>query len=462
MIENEVNIGNKFIMRVNFNLSRKGTNTKSQIWLTTTINKQRARVYTGLLIEECYWQKVTRNQRGGRAYEDGNFSNLQKVENKRINVELKKILGYCKEYASAVADADLQHDAIPFTRDSFVRFISDRIRGKSAIINKDAEEYIKNYILRKSEMVNKNTRRQICKGTLYNHKNALKRLQGFCRDKHKKICWDLFNQRFEEMFISWMNKKGYAANTIASQFSIMKVWLSDEEDEGILVNKYFHKYPTKTLDVDNIFLTEEEIEKLYNIDFSKVSEKYNIDAKSSIEQTRDLFIVACWTGLRYGDWRDLSKSQITGDRIKICTHKTRKEVIIPIHPMVKAILEKYQWKLPKGVDKTVTNKQIRKCGEIAHINDPVVISKIRGGKEVIVKQPKYMFITNHTARRSFCTNMCYRGLPIRVIMAISGHTTEANFLKYVKIDKETYANIVSKSFEKERIVYRDCEIGLIG
>ena len=79
MIENEVNIGNKFIMRVNFNLSRKGRNVKSQIWLTTTINKQRARVYTGLLIEERYWQKVTRNQRGGRAYEDGDFPQLQKV-----------------------------------------------------------------------------------------------------------------------------------------------------------------------------------------------------------------------------------------------------------------------------------------------------------------------------------------------------------------------------------------------
>lgn len=451
MIENEVNIGNKFIMRVNFNLSRKGSNVKSQIWLTTTIKKQRARVYTGLLIEECYWQKVTRNQRGGRAYEDGDFSNVQKEENIRINKELKKILGYCKEYASAVSDADLSHDAIPFTRDSFVRFISDRIRGKNALINKNAEEYIKDYVSRKSEMVNEHTRRLICKGTLYNHKNALRRLQEFCKDKHKKICWDLFNQRFEEMFISWMNRKGYAANTIASQFSIMKVWLSEAEKEGIVVNKYYHKYPTMTLEVDNIFLTEEEIERLYNIDFSKVSEKYNIDIKSNIEQTRDLFIIACWTGLRYGDWRDLSKSQITGDRIKVYTHKTGKEVVIPIHPMVKAILEKYQWKLPKGVDKTVTNKQIRKCGEIAQINDPVVISKIRGGKEILVKRPKYMFITNHTARRSFCTNMCSRGLPIKVIMAISGHTTEANFLKYVKIDKETNADIVSKSFEKEGI-----------
>lgn len=49
MIENEINVGNKFKMRVNFNLIKKaGEDEKRQIWLTTTINKERARVYTGL------------------------------------------------------------------------------------------------------------------------------------------------------------------------------------------------------------------------------------------------------------------------------------------------------------------------------------------------------------------------------------------------------------------------------
>lgn len=56
MIENEINIGNKFKMRVNFNLIKKGgEDEKRQIWLTTTINKERARVYTGLRIEQCFW-----------------------------------------------------------------------------------------------------------------------------------------------------------------------------------------------------------------------------------------------------------------------------------------------------------------------------------------------------------------------------------------------------------------------
>ena len=44
MITNEINVGNAFKMRVNFNLIKKaGENDKRQIWLTTTINKVRAR-----------------------------------------------------------------------------------------------------------------------------------------------------------------------------------------------------------------------------------------------------------------------------------------------------------------------------------------------------------------------------------------------------------------------------------
>ena len=269
MIENEINVGNKFTMRVNFNLIKKGgENEKRQIWLTTTINKERARVYTGLRIEQCFWMQKSRSQTGERALEDGNFTIIQKNENIRINNELRKILGYCKEYAAVVSESDLMTESLQYSKESFEKFIGDKIRGKEAAIRKSAEEFIKDYIKRKASMVNKQTQRTLCKGTIYNHKNALQRLQQYCMEKHKKIVWELFNRRFEESFTAWMNEQGFAANTIASQFSIMKVWLTDAEIEGLITEKYFHKYPTKAHDVDNIYLSEEEIQRLYDIDFS--------------------------------------------------------------------------------------------------------------------------------------------------------------------------------------------------
>lgn len=452
MIENEINVGNKFTMRVNFNLIKKGgEDKKRQIWLTTTINKERARVYTGLRIEQCYWIQKSRSEVGERALEDGNFSVIQKKENIRINKELRKILGYCRDYAAVVSESDLMTNSLQYSKESFEKFMSDKIRGKEAIIRKSAEEFIKDYIRRKASMVNKQTNRTLCSGTIYNHKNALNRLQQYCKEKRKKIVWELFNRRFEESFIAWMNDKGYSDNTLANQFSVMKVWLTDAEIEGLMTDKYFHKYPTKARDVPNIYLTEEEIKRLYDIDFTDEEVKKQIDPKSNIEQTRDLFIIACWTGLRYGDWHDLSKSQITKDRINMTTHKTMKNVTIPLHPMVKEIIKKYNGTFPKSVDKTITTKQIQKCGEIAHIDEPITLSRIRGGKEILRQEPKYKFITNHTARRSFCTNMYLRRIPTKAIMAISGHTTEANFIKYIKIDNDHYANMVEDSFMKAEI-----------
>lgn len=335
----------------------------------------------------------------------------------------------------------LEHNA-----KNFSSFINGKIRGVEATIRKNPVDFINAYIERKSQMVNKDTQRKIVSGTIYNHRNALQRLQKFCEDKHIRLVWEVFNAQLEERFTAWMMSKNYTANTIASQYSIMKVWLSEAEIEGLITDKSFHRYTTKCHDVENIYLTEEDINKLYAIDFNDEVIKAQIDPRDNIETTRDLFVVACWTGLRFGDWKDLSEAEINNNTMVVHTHKTNTTVVIPLHPMVKAILAKYNGKLPKSVDKTHTLKQIRKCAELAGISEHISLSRVKGGQSVIKRGEKHQFIMNHTARRSFATNMYLRGVPAISIMAITGHTTEANFLKYIKVDKEQHARIVAQAF----------------
>ena len=50
--------------------------------------------------------------------------------------------------------------------------------------------------------------------------------------------------------------------------------------------------------------------------------------------------------------------------------------------------------------------------------------------------PKYQLIKTHTARRSFCTNAYKAGMDCLDIMALSGHTTEKSFLRYIKVTQE--------------------------
>ena len=54
-------------------------------------------------------------------------------------------------------------------------------------------------------------------------------------------------------------------------------------------------------------------------------------------------------------------------------------------------------------------------------------------------------ISTHTARRSFCTNMYKKGMPIYDIMHFSGHASEKEFYKYIRIEKEQRAIKIAQS-----------------
>ena len=87
------------------------------------------------------------------------------------------------------------------------------------------------------------------------------------------------------------------------------------------------------------------------------------------------------------------------------------------------------------------------CARLAGISESVQLSKVKGGKDYKCTKEKYDFIVNHTARRSFATNMYLMGtVPIKSIMSITGHRTEDNFMKYIKLDADSHAKIVAKAF----------------
>lgn len=448
MIENHINIQNRFTMRVNFNLKSLANvgSKKSQIWLTTTINGKRVRVYTRLLLEQEYWKRTTRSEMGECAITGTHLSRVVNEQNERINAELRNILKYCKEYGEIVSRQDLMSEPVEHSAENFKRIIECKIRGVEAQIRKSPKDFIEDYIKRKARMTNRDTQRRIVAGTVYNHKNALRRLMLFCEEERLGLVWELFNPRFEERFTAWMQDKEYSANTIASQYSIMKVWLSEAEMEGLITDKHFHRWTTKCHDVENIYLSEEEIERIYRLDFNSEELRSQIDPRQRIEETRDMFVVACWTGLRFGDWKDLSKIQIVGDMMTVHTRKTDKTVLIPLHPFVKKVYEKYGNRFPKVVHKTHTLQQIRQCAKWAGLDEHTTLSRVQGGRRVIKRGAKSDFVMNHTARRSFATNMYLKGVPPISIMAITGHTTEANFMKYIKVDKQQHAEVVRRAF----------------
>jgi integrase len=54
--------------------------------------------------------------------------------------------------------------------------------------------------------------------------------------------------------------------------------------------------------------------------------------------------------------------------------------------------------------------------------------------------PKFKFISTHTARRSFATNLYIADIPAISIMKITGHKTERSFMYYIRISQEENAD----------------------
>ena len=129
-----------------------------------------------------------------------------------------------------------------------------------------------------------------------------------------------------------------------------------------------------------------------------------------------------------------------GTYINILTQKTSTKVVIPLNPIVINILKKYDGFIPAPLSNQKMNQYLKVIGELAGLTSKISITRTKGGIKTKTAIPKYNLIHTHSCRKSFATNAFLAGVPTLAIMKITGHTTENQFLKYVKISEEENAN----------------------
>jgi integrase len=189
-------------------------------------------------------------------------------------------------------------------------------------------------------------------------------------------------------------------------------------------------------EVDNIYLTETELQQLKDYDFS---------GSPYLDRARDRFLCLAWTCSRISDIGKINKIQ--DGMIRYNQQKTGNKVVIPLHPVVAEILAKYNDNLPEISDQKF-NDYIKTACKIAGIDSPHTVNRTIGGKTVSETAPKHSFVSSHTGRRSFCTNMYLRGLDTLMIMSISGHKTEAAFLRYIKVSPDQHAERMAQKWSE--------------
>jgi integrase len=224
-------------------------------------------------------------------------------------------------------------------------------------------------------------------------------------------------------------------NTIGKENKNIKVFFNWCFDKNITQRFSLKPYPAIMEDVDKIYLTEADLEALEN---AKIKD-------SSYEVVRDLFLIGCESGLRFSDYTRIQPHDFMRDELHIVPKKTKKagvkKVIIPLSERFKRILTKYNGVLPNYDKSQITrfNRIIREICESVGMNDEIKFYREIAGKTVKVTKLKYQEVSSHTCRRTFCTLKFLKGMPAQAIMKFSGHTSERNFLKYLKLDAELTA-----------------------
>src|ERR1019366_6327808 len=123
------------------------------------------------------------------------------------------------------------------------------------------------------------------------------------------------------------NRPTLSSNTIGDHIKRIKTVLNEATEKGINKNLAFRsRYFAKPSEAaESIYLTETEIVELEELDLTR-------DPK--LERVRDLFLIGCYTGLRYSDCSILEPEHIKGGFIEISQIKTGGKIVIPIHDKV--------------------------------------------------------------------------------------------------------------------------------
>ncbi len=416
---------------VNFYLKKAEKSTgKSLIYLKFKYNGSYVFVFAfGQSINKKDWNaKKQRVKSNNQTTADGQYS---------LNDLLDSLETECeKAYRTELKDGVPPPGVL---KSYLVAFLNrNKTKPEAPTLYKLIERFTKNEIFYKG--------RQKATNTISKYKTILKHLKEFESKKRYPIDFETINLDFFYKYLTFLKGKKMAPNTIAKNIQIIKTFMNEALDLGYTTNmQHKHrKFAAAWVAVDSVYIPERQIIKLYNFDLS---------ANKSLEQVRDLFVFGCFTGLRYSDYSTVKPQNIikfvdddTGKEnlfIKMLTAKTGEEVIIPCHPIVIELFEKYKSnpnRLPKSISNGKFNAYIKKVCEIAGMT-------ATGALIGQPNKPLYECISSHTARRSLATNLYLDGYPTIEIMKITGHKTEKAFLIYIKVSKLDAAKRLSKHMQ---------------
>ena len=412
----------------NFYLKDSNSSIPTPLYLQITSNYAKAKWYFKQSILPKHWDK-----------------RKQRVKGLTIAPELNTLLDKYKTQAQVIANRlSIEKEVEPLPKEIKLvlkEYFFPKLKNEKAVVN-DLLEFEKVYFPILKGRVNKTTKNKTTKGTLETYKQTFNLFKEFHALTGISLDFDNIDLEFYTKFVQFLEgTKNFKTNTVAKHITRLKTFLNEATELGYNTNtKYKGKYFTAQKETaNNIFLDENELKIISEFDFS---------SKPYLERTRDVFVLGCYTGLRFSDYRNVpnaDKQTISGtEYYSIIAQKTQKMVVVPILPEAKKIIDKYTDEgmllLPKPISNQKFNEYLKEIGkEIKELHSSFKLVRTVGGKKTTTEKKKWELLTTHTARRSFATNMYLRKIPVPNIMAITGHKTEKSFYTYIQMTPMEHA-----------------------
>lgn len=272
-------------------------------------------------------------------------------------------------------------------------------------------------------------RQEVSKQSIYKFKRVKILLEEYQKSNREKIDFDKLSPLFFSKFRSFLiDEKKMLNNTVNKNIQFLKTFLIWANNNKYTDNTSYKSYIARSESNEVIYLTENELMKLYNLALND----------ERLKRVRDIFLFQCFTGVRYSDIQKISREDIKNATWALRTKKTHQIIEIPLNHFALSILARYiDYPQPLPIiSNQKMNEYLKELCKIAAIDDQVKIIKYRGTERIETVYKKYEIIGTHTARRTFISLSLRKGMKPDVIMAITGHTTYRMMQKYLKIADE--------------------------
>ncbi len=388
---------------MNFKLKTPNSKNESLILFYANLKNGERFVYsTGEKIHPQYWDKRNQYPKKSKAKDEQIIYNL-------ISGQLDRYTKLFRSFQAQYAATD--EIVTKKTLKDFFNQEFKRVKG-----NNDFETVFNEFVEYKFKLGD------WTKGTKKRYQNILNLIKGF-ETIYGKIQFSSVTMNWYANFKHYCETvKKHNVNTFGRNIGLVKTFLNYALENQYTKNDTYKKFKIKREVTPQVVLTQDEIIQLYKFVFQN----------SKLERVRDVFVFGCLTGMRYSDFKRVSKSNIQNYSILLRETKDKsKHLTIPLTSISKSILKKYDYKLPTISDQKFRDYLKEACKAVGFTQ--IVTSTKRIGNDITeLKQPKYERISTHTARRSFVTVMLNKGIPPKAIMSITGHKSIKTFNSYYR------------------------------